>query len=179
MVRSENYIWRILLDLVRSGVDADHPGVQVQRVYRQPTQSAATGPLVTLFRVNNQRVGALGKTEKWDRDNQVMNQEETWRQELTIQAGAIVPLSMDENSFTGGDVMELLAVYLHGDEALKILAKDGLGILKITDIREIPYEDDADQVSVYVTFDFTLAYTQSRFRKIPVAEREEFIIHRV
>ena len=179
MVRSENDIWRIVVELVRSGVAADHPGVQVKRVYQQATQSAGDGPLVTLYRIGNRKVGALGKAEKWQRDEQVMQQTETWRQELTIQAGAIVPQSKDAPAFTGADVLELLAVFLHGDAALARLAKEGVGILKITDIREIPFRDDADQFSINVNFDFTLTYTQSRIRTIPVFESEEIIIHRI
>lgn len=179
MVRSENDIWKVVIALIRAGVAESHPDVAVKRVYQPTTQTQGKEPLVTLYRIGGRKVGALGKSEKWDREKEIMVQAETWRRELTIQAGTIVPLSTDPESYTGADVLELLSVYLHSDPALDMLWKQGLGILAVTDLREIPLKDDKDQFFINHNFDFTLTYTQSRPRIIPVAVSEEFHVHRV
>lgn len=179
MVRSENAIWRVIIALIRAGLAENHPGVAVRRVYQRSAQSVGPDPQVTLFRLGNRKVGSLGKTQQWDEERQAMFQIETWRQELTIQAGALVEQSVDENAFTGADVLELLAVWLHGDIALETLRKEGIGILAITELREIPFRDEGEQYSINANFDFTLTYTQSRERIIPVAASVERKVYRV
>ena len=179
MVRTENDIWRVALAVIRAGLAEAHPDVTVKRVYQPTTQSQGDDPLVTLYRIGGRKVGALGKRDRWDQEKEIMLQLETWRMELTLQAGAIVPLATDPESYTGSDVLELLSVYLHSDPALTAFRNEGIGILAITDLREIPLKDDKDQFSINNNFDFTLTYTQSRIRKVPVAESEEIQVHRV
>lgn len=179
MVRSENDIWKVVIGLIRMGLAESHPDVAVKRVFQSTTQSQGDDPLVTLYRVGSRKVGALGKRDRWDHENGAMVQTETWRMELTIQAGTIVPMSVDPGSHTGADVLELLSVYLHSDPALKLFRTEGLGILAITDLREIPLKDDTERFSINHNFDFTLAYTQSRARIIPAAETITGLAYRI
>lgn len=179
MVRSENDIWRVIFALVGEGIAESFPEVKVRRVYQQSAQSIGEDPQVTLFRLGSHKVGSLGKSQKWNEDRESMIQTETWRQELTIQAGAIVAQSAAEDAVTAADILEMLTVWLHGDIALEALRKAGIGILAITDLREIPFRDDREQYSINTNFDFTLTYTQSRERAIPVATSIERKVYRI
>lgn len=181
MFYRENDLWRILLPVIRAGV-ATYPEITVKRAYQPTTQGDGISPRVVLFRASSRRYGAQGKTQRWkkqDGGQDRMLKIECWRKEDTYQANAMVGRAPEDEGYTAKDVLETLAGYLQSDEAIVALRKAGLGILRVTDVQEIPYEDDQDSYRMSVSIKFTVTYQQTRETEIPVVSGAEFKTYRV
>ena len=176
MFTTENEIWRAVLPVVRAGV-AGFDGVVVKRAYQPSTQADGTRPRVALHRVSSRRYGSQGK-QTFSRDG-VLFEREIWRKEDTFQANAVVDRAPDDEGFTAKDVLEALGGHLQSQAALDAFRKSGLGILRVNDIMETPYEDSRDVFRFSVSLKFTLTYTQTTEREIPKAARIEWGIRRV
>lgn len=177
MVLRENDIWRVIVSLLRGWAAAEHPALEVKRLYQRQTQGAGDTPLLALHRIGGRKVGALGKHERLE-DGRLI-QTLTWKRELTVQAGAFVEQSTDEAALTGADILEGLSVFLHSDEALATLKKHGIGILAITELREFPFRDETEQWAISASFDFTLTFTQAAKREVHAVQSAEFKTHRL
>ena len=203
MFYRENDLWRIILPICVAGV-ADFPGVVVKRAYQPSTQGDGTAPRVVLFRATSRRYGAQGKGQRWvvgdDGQGRIaavdarkgsetrptgtspsgrMIKTETWRKEDTYQANALVDRTPEDEGYTAKDVLEGLSGHLQSDEAIVAFRNAGLGILRVTDVQEIPYEDDQGSYRISVNIKFTVTYTQTREKEIPVVSGTEFKIYRV
>lgn len=175
-MRTENEIWRIVVAQARAGV-AVYPGVKVIRAYQPSAQSGGAVPRVVLHRVSSRRYGAQGKLVV-SRGGKLF-EKEVWRKEDTFQANALADRAADDDGFTARDVLEALGGYLQGQVCLDALRKEGMGILRVQDITETPYQDEGDDWRFSVSLKFTLTYRQEVEREIHKAVRVERKIHRI
>ncbi|MDL2313390.1 hypothetical protein LJC36_00240 [Desulfovibrio sp. OttesenSCG-928-C14] len=181
MIRTENELWRAIIPVVKAGV-AGYAGVAVKRAYQPTTQADGKKPRLVLHRVSSRRYGFQGRRQerKCGEDDEIRIFEiETWRKEDTFQANALVDRKPDDEAFTAKDLLEALGGRLQGDAAIRALKKQGIGILRITEIQETPYQDDREKWRFSVSLRFTLTYTQTTEREIPAAKSIEAAVHRV
>lgn len=181
MFYSENRLWEILLPVIRAGV-ASMPGMAVKRAYQPTTQGDGQAPRLLLHRAYSRRYGAQSTSQEWRVDESgkgKMIAIDAWRKEDTFQANALVNRNPGDEGYTAKDALELLSAYLQSEPALMALKKEGLGILRVNDIAETPYEDAASNYRISVSLQFTINYKQSLEREIPVVTGEEFHIHRI
>ncbi|MDR2745589.1 MAG: hypothetical protein LBB66_10425 [Desulfovibrio sp.] len=165
MTHTENSLWETLLPLMRLGVAA-FPDTEVARAYQPGTQSGGDKPRVVLHRVSSRRYGAQG--QRLIRDHRPdgslrITERSVWRKEDTFQANALVDRRPEDAEFTAKDVLEGLAEYLQGRAAVVALRRAGLGILRIGEITETPYEDEADVYRISVGLKFVITYTYQKF----------------
>lgn len=206
MLITENDIWRTLLPIIRAGV-AEFPDLAIKRAYQPTTQSDGDSPRVVLHRVSSKRCGAQGHTQKWRPNSEDENKDakglcpsrtqgrsgnaasrptngriiktEIWRKEDTYQATALVNRAPDDDGYTAVDVLEALAGHLNSDEAIYAFRNAGIGILRVNDEPETPYEDDQNSYRANVSLEFTLTYKQTKETEIPVVSATEFVTYRV
>lgn len=178
---TENALWETLLPLARRAV-ADFPGMAVARAYQPGTQSDGDAPRLLLHRVSSRRYGAQGQRLIRDRlpDGSLrITERSVWRKEDTFQANALVDRRPEDAGYTAKDALEALAEYLQGRAAITALRSAGLGILRIGEVTETPYEDEADVYRFSVALQFVITYKQTLDREIPAATAEEYRIYRV
>lgn len=177
MLLTENDLWKIILPIILHGVQSLGEEIAVKRAYQPTTQGDGNKPRLVIHRLASRRYGAQGKKQEWRDDG--MYEIETWHKEDTFQANALVERKPADEGFTAKDLLEALGGWLQSEEALLAFRTHGIGVLRINDIRETPYENDRGQWQMSVSLPFTLTYKQTRERQIPVVSGEEFDLHRV
>lgn len=175
MIRTENDLWRAVLPVIRAGV-ADFSGIAVKRAYQPATQADGESPRVVLHRITSKRHGFQGSRIIF-RDGKLYRRE-TWFKEDTFQANALVNRDPGDDGFTAKDVLEVLSGSLQGG-GIAAFKKQGIGILRIQEVTETPYEDSRDTYRISVSLKFTLTYRQEIEREVPKIERVERGVHRV
>lgn len=162
--------------------------VDVRQDNQPRVVGAPTGPTLLLHKVNNHRHGYVGRFDKWDVPGSKMIHTEKQAREFYLQCTAMVPLlppvpgpgaKPPQYSFTAGDLANDAATILASDDGVRLLFVAGLGIERITAVRQAYWKDEADQYEQAPSFDFVLAFTQERTTETPVLETEEFRIFRV
>lgn len=175
MIRTENDLWLAVLPVIRSGV-ADFTGIAVKRAYQPATQADGKAPRVVLHRVTSKRHG-FQASKIISRDGKLYRRD-TWFKEDTFQANALVNRDPGDDGFTAKDVLEGLSGYLQGG-GIAAFKNQSIGILRIQDVTETPYEDSRDTYRMSVSLKFTLTYRQEMDWEVPKIERVERGIHRV
>jgi hypothetical protein len=180
-IRTENELWETLLPLVR-GAAAAFPGMVTVRAYQPGTQSDGEAPRLLLHRVSSRRYGAQG--QRLLRDHRPdgglrITERSIWRKEDTFLVNALVNRNPKDAGYTAVDALEALAQYLQGREAVVTLRRAGLGIMRIGEVTETPYEDEADVYRFSVSLKFVITYKQTLDREIPAAATEEFRAYRI
>lgn len=168
MYWTENDLWRAILPVIRTGVAA-FPGVEVKRAYQPATQADGENARVLLHRVSSRRRGFQGKKTIL-RDGKQYSVE-TWIKEDKFQADALVDRAPEDEGYTARDILEGLCGHLQSRAAVEALRNNKLGILRVREVMETPYEDAGNTFRVRVSTRFTLTYAQVMEREIPKINR--------
>lgn len=83
------------------------------------------------------------------------------------------------NAYTASDIVNAVAYCLQCDSAIETLENQGVGVLRVTDVRNPPFIDDRDRYEFGPSFDFTLTHKQIITNTIPVLETEEIAIYSI
>ena len=161
---TDNQLIRLFLPIINAGLLADgYDNVEVKQNYQPTQQGPNTDPTVYFFKVNSRRYGFLGRWDKWDSINNKMVHTEAQYMESTFQVSTLVRQSpYKPNAYTAADLANEVASIMQSDNTRDILNNSGVGILRITDIRNPYFVDDKDQFEASPSFDFTLTYENFR-----------------
>ena len=176
VMRTENDLWRAILPVIQEGV-APFEGVVVKRAYQPATQADGENPRVVVHRVSSRRHGFQG-AKTVSRDGGLFTVE-TWFKEDTFRAEALVDRAADDDAFTAGDVLEGLGAYLQSLAAADAFRKREIGILRIRDVTETPYEDSRGTFRKRAGVHFVITYKQTTEREVPKLTRVERGLYRV
>lgn len=83
------------------------------------------------------------------------------------------------NQYTASDILNAIAYILQNDSTIQTLEAQGIGILRIIDIRNPPFIDDRDRYEYGPSFDFTLTHKQIITSQAPILQSEEVDIYSV
>ena len=150
----------------------------------QSTQQARPSePTVFFANIGVVRYGWPGKNSRWIDAQQKMLDVEEWRSEMTVQVSAQLPQDAvyDVGSITPNDAVQTIAAVMQNDGWLQAIKAYGMQVLRISQIRNMPYKNDRDQWEYVPMFDAVLCYTdittaegklisQFEFKMYPVPE---------
>lgn len=148
---------QLLLDaFTAQGVSLPGGVIQANQTKRHGVQDAAT---LYFFKVSSRRLGGVQVASV----PAVSGVDETSRQqyETVVQFEAWVPQTDSPTERTAADYVELAADILATPSSVEKLAAQGVGILRITDIRNPYFVDDRDQNSASPSFDLTLTHKRA------------------
>lgn len=153
------------------------PQINVKQKYQPESQGTPVPATAFLFKIGDRRIGSPERKDEWDQLNQVMIHTEKEQYETTFQAAALsIQNPADVVSLTASDILNKISAILQGDAALELFKLNKIGILRITDIRNVPFRDDRDRYEFEPTFDFTVTHEQVTIIQAPVLETQEFNI---
>lgn len=135
----------------------------------QPTQTGTeTNPVLTFFKVSDKRYGWQRKFSYWDEDLLEMKHLERQIYESTFQISGLSAQDPTKiNSLTSSDLVNTASSIIQSDATIDELKKNGVGILRVTDIRNTPFSDDRDQFEFSPSFDVILRHIQERTISVP------------
>ena len=154
--------------------------VTVKQMFQPTMQGVNTGPTIYFYKVGDHRYGFLGRHDKWDVPTSTMYHTENQLYETTFQISAWVINDPNlPNSYTASDLVTGAAMVMQSDYMANILNTAGVGILRITEQRNLQFIDDRGYYEQSPSFDFTLTYTQSIVTTTPVIASTTFDIYPV
>jgi len=131
-------------------------------------QGAPDYPLALFYPVTSKRYGYQKKTDTFNEDDEDFDHTESWILERTIQVSAWVKQDpADLAQMTSFDVVNAIAGFLMSEPFRLSLLASGIGIIRITDIRQTQFKDEHEQYVENPSFDFTVNYMQTLEMKVP------------
>jgi hypothetical protein len=101
--------------------------------------------------------------------------EEIQQYETTFQISTLASQNpANQNQLTAADIANYAAAVLQSDAMIAALEAQGVGILRITDIRTIYFTDDYQRFEGNLSFDAIFTHKQQIITTVPVITSEEF-----
>lgn len=177
----ENEIWTHLVAEFTHAFGAleipglDLTGVIVKQNYQPRTTGADSGPTLYLQLVTSRRVGSPGRSTIPDPDNPLeVIRREVQNYETTFQATGIFTQTPEAVGPTAKDVADFGAACIQSDEMMDRLRAHGLGVLRVTDVRNPKFVNGSDEFEASPSFDFTLTHEQVTLSKTAAVSTTEF-----
>lgn len=138
-------------------------GTTFVRANAPVVQGRPSGPSVLFFPVGSRRYGWLRRDEVWDADAGRYVHREVQAYETTVQFEALGPppvAGVSTPTVTAADLVNTAAAVLQSDKALASLRAAGLGVLRVTDVRQPYMQNDRDQFEAVPSFDLIVTREQ-------------------
>lgn len=160
----DNQLIKLFLPIITQGlIDYNISGVAVRQAYQPEQTSTPSSPFISFFKVSDERYGWNKRLDYYDFDDDQYKHIESQIYETTFQVNAYaIQDPADINSLTASDILNTVSEILQSDSTVQQLVSSDVGILRVTDIRNVPWVDDRDQFEYSPSFDFTLRHIQER-----------------
>lgn len=154
--------------------------VSLARNFQQTQQGAASGPYVYFVKIGDRRHGSPGRKDTLNILADNFTHEETQVYETTYQLSAWIPQTpANVTSLTESDILNIVSCIIQSDDLLAAFRAAGVGILRVTDVRNPYIEDDRDQFEAVPSFDVVLTHTRKIAATIPAVVTYESNFGRV
>lgn len=178
----ENQIYILLRSTIASQILARQGaplGLGI-KVRRQPQQEGRpTAPTVYIDKVADKRYGWRQSESRWDAAAGIMRLYEAQAMETTLQITFQQISSTDPTALTASDVAQIVAATCQSDKFIATIGRSGVQVLRVTDVRNLPYKNDLDQWEFVPSFDLVIKHTNEYVDSVPVVTVFEFDIHAV
>lgn len=152
-------------------VELDITGVTLEQAYASVLIGVTTGAMISFFKVADHRYGIRKSESVWNPEDEkeIRTTEQVY--ESTFQIQALVPQTPSPDFvMTASDLINTVAQILQDEDAVNTFQQSGVGILRVTDVRNPYFMDDHDQFEACPSFDFTLTHKQITTKEVPVIE---------
>lgn len=171
----DNDLFTNIKAVIDAGLAANSvAGVQVIQNYQPTQEGVPDGPIVTMNKEpGDERYGSPQHVDKWDPTandgDGAMVHTETQILLSTFQVNALLPQAPNPSlNMTASDMLNLVAAILNSDAAIVTFQGLGLGVLRVTKVRNVPFVDDKGRNEFSPSFDFTLSHSQVIISTSPV-----------
>ena len=167
---TDNSLIQLFLPIITNQLTIDGFTTTIVKQSDQPTmQGINTNPTVYFFKVGDKRYGFLGRYDKWNSISSQMVHHESQYIESTWQMAALVLQNPSDLTIpTASDLINEVSSIMQSDSTRDILNVSGVGILRITDIRNPYFQDDRDNFEASPSFDMTFVYENIRTNIDPI-----------
>lgn len=194
-------LFALIIRAVDAGLAAQGiTNVTVQQSLQPTQQGVPSGPTAAVFKVADKRYGFLKRKDVWvpiqgapfsngfsdgfpvNNPNSpgYMGHEESQWMESTFQITCLVPqITGATRQMAAADLADACANALQSDAGRAILREEGVGVLRVTDIRAPAFLDDRDRHEYAPNFDFTLTHENVRLSSSPIVQNFDFDLQRV
>lgn len=180
----DNPLIKEIIAVMRAGLDANGlSNVKVKQSNQPTNQGANTAPTLYLDKIpGDKRYGFLRRTDEWvdDVDPPFMRHIEAQVYESTFQFTALsIQNPADVTQLTASDLANWAASIIQSDAARLALQAKGIGMLRITEIRNPYFVDDKNRFEASPSFDFTLTHEKVIISTSPAVVTYEADVKRV
>lgn len=167
----------IISTIIGQEAIADIAGTPIKQAFQPTNQGVNTQPTAYLHKVGDRRYGFRQTQDVWDAINSVMVHQETQQYETTFQISTLATQNpADTSQYTASDILNLIAYILQSAKTVAILQAQGVGILRVSDVRNPYFTDDRDRFEASPSMDFTLTHKQVITSTVPSVTRTELVI---
>ena len=174
----DNVIIPLLVGAIIAGeVAAGIPGTPVAQAFQPDLQGVNSQPTAYLYKIGDQRVGFVGRSDIWDTVNGVMVHTETQQYTTTFQISALAQQNPSTpTQYTASDILNLVASILQSSVTIATLEAQDVGILHIGDVRNPYFTDDYQRNEAAPSMDIVLCHKQVITTQTPIVSEVEFQI---
>jgi len=148
--------------------DGTLPGVGLARNFQPTQQGATTAPYVYFFKVGDHRYGHPERRDEWNETAQTFDHVESQQYESTYQFSAWIPQTpKNVTSLTESDILNTVSGIMQSDALLAAFNAQGVGILRVTDVRNPYIVDERDRFEAVPTFDIVLTHKRRKVSTLP------------
>ncbi len=147
----------------------------------QPTQQGVpSGPVLFYSEISIIRHGFEQRKNVWNEEAGTFDHVQSQQCETMLQFSALAPQNpADDAELTASDMLLAAASVLGSDFGRASLRSQGVGILRIRDVRVGYAIDDRMQHKPNPTFDAVFTHRVSFVEQVPAVTGREYAIHRV
>lgn len=157
-------------DMAAAKVKRSFPGTQI---------GADTGPTLYLQKLFDVRVGSPQRKYVWDPDNLDFVAQLLQKYATTFQVTGVLKEAPGYEGFSASDLANSGSAFLQTDGALDAFLFVGVGVERVTQVRNPPFTDGQEQYEFLPNFDFVLTHDQITLSRTPSAVGTELRIARV
>lgn len=166
--------------LPRMAAQPDLAGVELARKYQPRQQGAATGPIVYFFKIGDHRYGSTKREHLYNEAGVVFDSTDRQQYETTYQFAAWVPQRpQDVAALTESDVLNIVSAIMQSDALIAAFRAAGVGIQRVTDVRNPYFVDERDRFEAEPSFDIVLTHYRNLSSTLPGVDTYEANIYRV
>ncbi len=173
---TDNQLIQLLSDLIDAAVTAGGwssfvpPTIQKN----QPTQQGTpTGSAVFIEKLFDDPYGWPSTKMEYNSVTNVYDETETQLYRTTFQVSGLVkqdPTQVDMP--TASDVVNFVKSYVASRHiAMQLQSQNGIGVERVTNVRNPPFQDDSSQFEFHPNFDMVVSYSRDVVFTTPAADR--------
>jgi hypothetical protein len=152
--------------------------VKLARNYQQRQQGLDTAAIVYFHKIGDRRHGHVKRKDVLAVD--AFTHTELQVYESTYQISAWVPQDPAQaTALTESDVLNVVSSIMQSDSIMAAFRTAGVGILRVTDVRNPYIVDDRDRFEAVPTFDIVLTHSRQSVSTVPAVSTYEANIGRV
>lgn len=160
---TDNELFALARTVILDGLAArGMTGWRVARSFPPTHAGPNSAPTVYLFKVADKRHGWPWRKYEWDEAGQEMLTTEAQQYETTFQASALVVETTDPAALTPSDCLNEVCAIMQADEASAALRAQGVGVLRVGEVRNPYNKNDVNRYEADPSFDFVLTYRRER-----------------
>lgn len=146
----------------------DLSGVGLARNFQQRQQGATSGPYVYFFKVGDRRYGHTARSDVWNQTAELFTHSEIQRYESTYQFSAWIPQNpADVAGLTESDILNTVSGIMQSDAIIAAFKSQGVGILRVSDVRNPYIVDERDRFEAVPSFDIVLTHERQLVTTLP------------
>lgn len=155
-------------------------GVKLARNFQQTQQGASTSSYVYFVKIGDHRYGHVARKDVLNLSAADFAHSETQVYETTYQFSAWVPQDpKDVTQLTESDILNIVSGIMQSDTTLAAFQAAGVGILRVTDVRNPYIVDDRDRFEAVPSFDIVLTHKRKTVSTIPAVVTYESNLGRI
>ncbi len=157
---NDNQIIALIITVLRAGLTSiGITNVLIKQQF-QPRQSAIeTSPTLYLSKITAPRYGYPSRKDVYNSTTRQFDHSETvWRTPTWQVSGYALQDPTNIDSLTASDMTERAADVMQTSATRLLLLAQGVGIIRITDVRENYFLDERQRYEQNPSFDFVLSY---------------------
>lgn len=168
-------IFTAVIAVLRAGMGMDAATLDIAQMYQPRAAGRPTTRALLLHKVGERRYGQVKREDVPDPDNPAaMLHRETQSYETRLQVNGFAKPppaegAPDPTEPTASDLLNRAAAVLQSDAAIVAFRAAGIGVLRITDVRNPHFRNDRDQFEASPSFDFILTHDQVTVTTTPAA----------
>lgn len=166
--------------LPRMQAQTDLAGVLLARKYQPRQHGATTGPIVYFFKVGDHNHGSPQREDFYNEAGVIFDQTQRQLVETTYQLAAWVPQNPAAvTALTESDVLNIVSAIMQSEALIAAFRAAGVGIQRVTDIRNPYFTDERDRFEAEPSFDIVLTHYRNLSSTLPAVDTYEANIRRV
>lgn len=169
---TDNDLIALLIAQANAGmVSGGFTGVTVQQKHQPTQQGVPIGRSVFVQKLFDQKYGFPGRTLKFNEADDNFDQNEIQCIETNFQFSVMARQTSDDTLPTASDIANYLSQYLACDFVLDQLLAVNANVLRVTEIRNMPFADDEFRDEFQPSFDMVVTHARSLDFKVAKVDR--------